>query len=149
MCVHNVFQKLLTESSVNSETVARRCPIKKVFLEILQHSQESAQGVCTEFAQTQIFPVNLAKFLRTPFLTENLRWLLLLFVIYLFNYDSSKSTFFMLNVTFDVLLSTVFVKQIRILRFLFFVSFTCNKVSNILSCNMKLKEHPSFCSAFL
>ena len=31
-------------------------------------------------------------------------------VIYLFNYDSSKSNFFMLNVAFDVLLSTVFVK---------------------------------------
>ena len=27
---------------------------------------------------TQVFPVNLAKFLRVPFLTEHLRWLLLL-----------------------------------------------------------------------
>ena len=33
-----------------------------------------------------------------------------LLVIYLFNHDLSKSTFFMLNVAFDVLLSTVFVK---------------------------------------
>ena len=31
-------------------------------------------------------------------------------VIYLFNDDSSKSTFFMLNMAFDVLLSIVFVK---------------------------------------
>ena len=30
-------------------------------------------------------------------------------VIYLFNYDSSKSTFFMLNMAFDVFLGTVFV----------------------------------------
>ena len=33
-----------------------------------------------------------------------------LLVIYLFNHDSSKSTIFMLNMSFDVLLSTVFVK---------------------------------------
>ena len=33
-----------------------------------------------------------------------------LLVIYLFNHDSSKSTIFMLNMTFDVLLSAVFVK---------------------------------------
>ena len=31
-------------------------------------------------------------------------------VIYLFNDDSSKPTFFMLNMAFDVLLSTIFVK---------------------------------------
>ena len=42
----------------------------------------------------------------------------MLLVIYLFNYDSSKSTFFMLFMAFDVLLSTVFVKQITILHFL-------------------------------
>ena len=29
-------------------------------------------------------------------------------VIYLFNYDSSKSSFFMLNMAFDVVLSTIF-----------------------------------------
>ena len=33
-----------------------------------------------------------------------------LLVIYLFNPDSSKSTIFKLNMAFDVLLSTVFVK---------------------------------------
>ena len=33
-----------------------------------------------------------------------------LLAIYPFNYDSCKSTFFMLNKAFDVLLSTVFVK---------------------------------------
>ena len=42
----------------------------------------------------------------------------MLLVIYLFDYDSSKSTFFMLNMAFDVLLSTVFVKGTGILRFL-------------------------------
>ena len=33
-----------------------------------------------------------------------------LLVTYLFSYDSSKPTFFMLNMAFDVLLSIVFVK---------------------------------------
>ena len=44
--------------------------------------------------------------------------LLLLLVIYLFSYDSSSSTFFMLKMAFDVALCTIFVKQIEILRFL-------------------------------
>ena len=33
-----------------------------------------------------------------------------LYVIYLFNYDSSKSTSFMMNVEFDFVFSTVFLK---------------------------------------
>ena len=41
-----------------------------------------------------------------------------LLVIYLFNPDSSKSAIIMLNMVFDVLLSTVFVKQIGIFSFL-------------------------------
>ena len=50
-----------------------------------------------------------------------------LFVFYLFNYDSSKSTFCMLNMTFEVPLSTVFVKWIEILR-----SLQCKYSKNIL-----------------
>ena len=38
------------------------------------------------------------------------QWKVVLLVIYLFNHDSSKSTIFMPNVAFDVLLSAVFVK---------------------------------------
>ena len=41
-----------------------------------------------------------------------------LLVIYLPTYGSSKSTFFMLNVALDFLLSTVFAKEIGVLRFL-------------------------------
>ena len=37
----------------------------------------------------------------------------LLFVIYLFNYHSSKSTLFMLNVPFDFALSTVFASKLE------------------------------------
>ena len=55
--------------------------------------------------------------MRTQFISRNIRKAALL-VIYLFNYDSSKPTFFMLNMAFDVLSSTVFVKKVGILRFL-------------------------------
>ena len=47
-----------------------------------------------------------------------------LLVIYLFNHDSSKSTIFMLNVAFDVLLSAGFVKS--------------SKSKSFVSCNIKL-----------
>ena len=47
-----------------------------------------------------------------------------LLVIYLFNHDSSKSTIFMLNMTFDVLLSAVFVKY--------------GKLESFVSCNIQL-----------
>ena len=72
------------------QAVAQRCSVRKVFLEISQNSQENT---CARFSfliklQTpatllkkrlwhRCFPVNFAKFLRTPFLTEHLRWLLL------------------------------------------------------------------------
>ena len=47
-----------------------------------------------------------------------------LLVIYLFNHDSSKSTIFMLNMAFDVLLNTVFVKY--------------SELESFVSCNIKL-----------
>ena len=66
--------------SVQSEAVVQRCSVKKMFLEILQNSLEK---ICTRVSlliklQTldlRCFPVNFAKFLRTPFLTEHRRWL--------------------------------------------------------------------------
>ena len=42
--------------------------------------------------------------------------LLVLLVIYLFNHDSSKSSIFMLNMAFDVLLNAVFVKYCEIFQ---------------------------------
>ena len=58
--------------------------LKKVFLEISQNLQEN---ICARvsFLATLLkkrlwhrcFPVNIAKFLRPPFLTEHLRWLFL------------------------------------------------------------------------
>ena len=59
---------------------------KKVLLDILQSSQENTRVRVSILIQLQAsglwhryFPVNLAKFLRIPFLTEHLRWLLLHF----------------------------------------------------------------------
>ena len=73
-----------------SEAVARRCSVKKVFLEISQNSQEKT---CTRVFLIKFqappaislkkrlwhrcLPVNFAKFLRTPLFIEHLRRLLL------------------------------------------------------------------------
>ena len=51
-----------------------------------------------------------------------------LLVIYLFIHNSSKSTIFMLNIAFDVLLSAVFVKYNKLESF---VSFNINTVACI------------------
>ena len=70
-----------------SEAVTQRCFVKKVLLEISQNSQENACGRAS-FADLRLkkrlwyrcFPVNFVKFLRAPFLTEQLRQLLLPFL---------------------------------------------------------------------
>ena len=86
----NLHQRCLTEA------VAQICSVKKVlmFLEILQNLQESTCARASFLIKLQAwglrpstllkrlfwhrdFPVNFAKFLRIPFLTEHLRWLLL------------------------------------------------------------------------
>ena len=64
-----------------SEAVAWRCSVKKIFLEISQNSQENTCARVSLLLKKTLwhrcFPVNFVKFLRTPFFTENLRWLLL------------------------------------------------------------------------
>ena len=76
-----------------AEALAGRCSVKKVFLEIWQNSQKSTCGKVYFSIKLQAlglrpatllkkrlwrrcFPVNFAKFRRTPFLIEHLRWLL-------------------------------------------------------------------------
>ena len=76
------------------EVVVQRCSVKKLFLKISQNSQESnfprvsfliklqASGLrLTTLLKRRLwnrcFPVNFAKFVRTPIFTEHLRWLLL------------------------------------------------------------------------
>ena len=67
---HYALFPLLTNLQVNAETVARRCSVKKVFLEISQNSQENTSTRVS-------FLTKLAKFLRVPFFIEHLRWMLL------------------------------------------------------------------------
>ena len=72
--------------------VAQWCSVKKVFLEILQNSQEKTCASVSFFNEVaglrpptllkkrhwhKCLSVNFAKFPRTPFSTEHLRWLLL------------------------------------------------------------------------
>ena len=99
-----------------SETATRGVLCKKVFLEILQNSQKNTCARASFFNKVADlspatlfkkellrgwFPVNFVKFVRTPFLQNTSGRLLLKYkqkamslVIYLFNYGSSKSTFF-------------------------------------------------------
>ena len=75
-----------------SEAVVWRCSVEKVFLEISQNSHKKACARVSSFSKVtgqrpatllkkrlwhRSFPVNFAKFLRAPFFTEHLRWLLL------------------------------------------------------------------------
>ena len=66
----------------NLEAVSQMFSVKKIFLKISQHSQENTCArVSFNFIKKRLwrrcFPVICAKFLRIPFLTEHLRWLLL------------------------------------------------------------------------
>ena len=66
-----------------------RCSVKKVFLEISQNSQENSCARVSFLIKLRpttlfkkrlwhmCFPVNFVKFLKTPFFSEHLRWLLL------------------------------------------------------------------------
>ena len=72
------------------EAVAQRCSVKKLFLAISQNSQDytwarvSFLTLVKKRLWHRCFPVNFAKFPRTSFLTEHLRWLLL--IVYRGNY---------------------------------------------------------------
>ena len=70
----------------NAEVVGRRCSVEKVFKEIFKNSMENTCARVSFLIKNFIikkrlwhrcFPVNFAKFLRTPSFTEHLRWLLL------------------------------------------------------------------------
>ena len=67
-------------STLFAEAVARRCSVKKVFLEISQNSHENTWASVSLLKKRLwhgCFPVNFANFLGTPLLTEQLWWLLL------------------------------------------------------------------------
>ena len=92
MLSSNKTQATTVRIAIGWEAVAQRCSAKKVFLEISQNSQENtcprvsfliklqveACNVIKKDTLDRCFPVNFAKFLRTPFLIGHLLWLLLL-----------------------------------------------------------------------
>ena len=74
-----------------TEAVGLRCCVKNVFLEISQNPQKNTCARVSFLIKLQVwslqlclkkrlwhmcFPVNFAKFLTTPFLTEHFRWLI-------------------------------------------------------------------------
>ena len=74
-----------------SEAVAWSCSVKKVYLEILQNSQENTCARVSFLIKLQVskkrlwhryFLLNFAKFWRTPFIAKHLGWLLLSFRIF-------------------------------------------------------------------
>ena len=58
-----------------AEAIVQKCSVQKVFLEI---SQNSHATLLEKKLWRRCFPVNFMKFLRTPFLTEHLQWLLMI-----------------------------------------------------------------------
>ena len=118
------------------QTVVRRCSVKKVFLVIAENSQENTCVRVSSLIKLQVcnfikkgtleacnfikkrlrhrcFPVNFAQFLRTPFFTENLRWLFLPFChckpILIYDY--------VITVFINLLLTLIFYVQDLFLRF--------------------------------
>ena len=86
-------------TDISTEAGAQRCSIKKC---------SARKGVLRNFAKftrkhlpqrlwRRCFPVNSAKFLRTPFLAEHLRWLLL-FLVFKFTTFDDYLPHFVLNV---------------------------------------------------
>ena len=83
-------QQHIEISGESLETVVRRCSVKKVFLEILQNSQENncAESLLNKFAGLRsatllrkrswhrCFPVNFAKFLKNTFQKQPCRGVL-------------------------------------------------------------------------
>ena len=84
-----LFRQHLIFVFISSEATVLRCSVEKVFLEISHNSQESVRDRVSFLIKRRLknslkkrlwhrcFPVNFAKFLRTPFFTEYLRWVLL------------------------------------------------------------------------
>ena len=68
-----------------SEAVVQRCSVKNVFLEISQNSHENTcvtVSSLVNFLKKRLWYRNFMKFLRTPFFTEHIWWLLLSDVVW-------------------------------------------------------------------
>ena len=82
-CQLYIIVKFEASNCCKIEAVIQRCSVKKVFFKILQNSQENPCISASFLIKLQpkkglwhmCFSVNIAKFLRTPFFIEHLRWL--------------------------------------------------------------------------
>ena len=71
-------RKIIRILSWCSEAVSQTCSVKEVFLEIHKiHRKKPVPESLKKRSWHRCFPVNFVKFLRTSFLKEHLRWLLL------------------------------------------------------------------------
>ena len=73
---------------ISFEVVLQRCSVKKVFLNFAKFTGKHLRQSLF-YLQLYIF----AKFLRTPFLTEHTRWLLLFLILLYKNRDSYDRSF--------------------------------------------------------
>ena len=91
-----------------SKAVVRRCSVKKVFLKI------SVCNFIKKEALTRCFPVDSVKFLRTPFIIEHLRWLLLTCAGVSFEYEITEAPVQVFSSEFcEILKNTDFVEHLR------------------------------------
>ena len=136
---HKCFSSILYKHetlSVNKLALSSSCkmPTCKLTRKTLPHIFSKYLPLFYMNTSPLLLPKSLWNCASSIYFTKYKRKVLLL-VIYLFNYDSSKSIFFMLNIEFDVLLSTFFVKQISIICFVLFyknVIFLHHRVNNFL-----------------
>ena len=97
----DTWQSSVNTSKKPSEAVTRRCSVKKVFLEhrkthvpeppFLKMLKAQECNFIKKENLAQVFSCQFAKFLRTPFLTEHPRWLLLSLV-----YNPRKNHYFLI-----------------------------------------------------
>ena len=108
------------ENSGKSEAVAQRCSVKKGVLR--NFTKFTGKHLCQSLFFNKIdnlikfeFSVNFAKILRTPFFTENPRWLLL-----------ESLSISMLLIIFDVILSNDM------------IDYVCWKMKLVATCAMRV-----------
>ena len=105
---------MLLESIDLERSSHQKCSVKKMFFKISQNSQESTCSRVSFLATLlkkglwhSCFPVNSVEFLRTPFLTEELWWLLLFIISGIAN--SSRNIHYQPHLPgFDLLLENNF-----------------------------------------
>ena len=104
---YNIIERTTWKGLRFSEEVAHRCSVKKSVFR--NFAQITGKHLCQSLFFDKVpalrpatllkkrlwhrcFPVNFVKFLRTPFLKEHLRWLLLVFITHCIAYKYRRTT---------------------------------------------------------